>query len=118
MNAFDKINPETAELMEGQVVAEAPAPGQAPPAPAVVNGIVLQPGEEVVRAEIVYGSCHYYALIANKDGSHVSRQHPHGDLLAPMHEGQTGYFRARHNGLAGPSSSEFQIIEALNDQNW
>jgi hypothetical protein len=122
MNAFDKINPETSDLLEGEVIiAEAPKVPAKPATP--TRDSRIPEGAEVVKAEIVYGSCHYYALVSNKDGSKMSRQHVDNNVQskwgAGFAEGSRDFFIARHNGMSGPSSSSFEFLSgAPADLRW
>lgn len=111
MNAFDKINPDTAEMLEGDVALLEQGP-KAPEAPVVPKDPMLTEGVEIVNVKLFSGSCNYYFEVSNKDGSRATRQPADSDnvnIMAKDSDGPNrydGYAYARYNsgGYAGFSS--------------
>jgi len=124
MNAFDKVNLDTSELMEGDVALLEQGP-QAPVVPAEPKDPMLTEGVEIVRAEVMYGECHYTLRARNRDGSHAVKGNLTNDNAVIMQEAGRfygdgpGYFYAKFNGdhFLG-SNNSFTLLKPAKNQTW
>lgn len=127
MNAFDKFNLDTAEMLDENVT-----PVEAPNAPAIPAGPTdpnMTEGVEIIHVQVMSASCNFSLYGQNKDGSHITRQPTGQDYVQSKfggpgsngrYTGLQGYFYAKYSGPGGGFSSngKFDLIKKAPRQNW